>query len=129
MVVAYTDNIGGSTVTETPGPDGYADGEFAPLPASSMFEVAAQGEDAHEWHRQQRRFASLVDLAEAKLRAGEYGATLNALVAELQAMAAESDAANAAMCEDDALALRFDGVVAAGKELRHEKVPPHRRCR
>jgi hypothetical protein len=64
------------------------------------------------------RFASLVALAEEKLRAEDAGATLAAIVEELRALAAESDEVNEAMCEHDDLALRFDSVVAAWKELR-----------
>lgn len=63
------------------------------------------------------RFTSLVALAEQKLLAGERGSDVAAIVGELREMAATSDEANDAMCESDDLAIRFDSVVAAWKEL------------
>ena len=75
------------------------------------------------------RFASLVALAEKMLRAGEYGPTLNAVVAEMSELAATSDAVKAALAEDDWLGDHFDAVVAAGRELRGEAVAEHVRCR
>jgi hypothetical protein len=64
------------------------------------------------------RFRSLVGLCEEKLRHGETGVTLKVLVDEARRLAAETDAANYAMEEDEELALRFDAVVDAWKELR-----------
>lgn len=65
------------------------------------------------------RFRSLVELADEKLRAEEIDPTLGAIVGEIQRLAAETDEANALMEADQSLALRFDSVVSAWKELRH----------
>ncbi len=66
----------------------------------------------------QKRFASLLDLAEKELRENPSGPTAAALVAELQAMSAGDGEADILMGRNSRLAQRFDAVVAAWKEHR-----------
>lgn len=62
------------------------------------------------------RFVSLLGLLEQKLREGRPPFELRVLLEGVQELAATSDGANARMEESDALALKFDSVVAACKE-------------
>ena len=78
----------------------------------------------------QNRFLSILDLAERKLLAGEYGSHLNELVAELQRLVEEDVAVASLLADGEAEpAERFDAVVQAGKELRDERQGRNVRCR
>lgn len=79
--------------------------------------------------RSQRRFLSVLDLAEQKLRDGAYGPTLNALAGELSRLSQDADVASLMSDGDSELAERFDACLQAVKELRRERQGQNRRCR